>query len=460
MFMPILTSSVCAALLTLAQSRTAEFPTVLGSPLVPPRWLADADGGTALPLLLATLAQLLLLAAVVYLAIRQFKTAEQVRRLNDAAAALGRGDRNARAALTHGPLAQFGQTFDDMATLMTHEIRVLRDSQRELELLVATDRLTGVGNRRHFEQQAEAECARARRYGIPVTLILFDVDDFKHINDTYGHQVGDAVLITLTRRVASRLRDTDAIARWGGEEFAILAPCTTAAGAETLADKLRSAVADEDFDVVGRVTISLGIAQLMPDESTSRWIARADDRLYEAKRAGRNRVVSSVQPERCASVASMLVWGEQFLVHHPQVDAQHAEIFRLTNELILDPLDRPLEVVLRQFDALFDYVAKHCFAEEQILLDHGCPSQALESHAEMHRGLLAQAAELRRRLAQRTAAVPEVGDFMIRRIAVGHMLDADLPLFATLTTSATMPVRDSQHPSLRVRLKTAVAKKH
>lgn len=423
------------------------------------QWLASAHGTLFLPVVLAALAQIVLLVLVVLLVLRQLRTAEQLRRLNDAAAALGRGDRNARAGLTEGPLSRFGQAFDDMATLMTREIRSLRDSQRELEQLVATDRLTGVGNRRHFEQQAEAECARARRYGIPVTLILFDVDDFKHINDAFGHQVGDAALITLTRRVASRLRDTDAIARWGGEEFAILAPCTTSAGAEVLADKIRAVVADEDFDVVGRVTISLGIAQLLPDESTPRWIGRADDRLYEAKRAGRNRVVSSVQPETHLA-ASMLVWGEQFLVHHPLVDAQHAEIFRLSNELILDPAARSLDLTLRQFDVLFDAVAKHFIAEEQVLLDHGCPGRALSTHAEMHHGLLAQVAELRRRLAQRTATVSEVGDFMIRRIAVGHMLDADLPLFASLTTSVTVPVHEEgARPSLRLRLKSAIAKR-
>jgi diguanylate cyclase (GGDEF)-like protein/hemerythrin-like metal-binding protein len=345
-----------------------------------------------------------------------------------------------------------------MATLLTHEIRSLRDTQRELEQLVATDRLTGVGNRRHFEQQAEAECARARRYGIPVTLILFDVDDFKRINDAFGHQVGDSVLITLTRRVASRLRDTDAIARWGGEEFAIVAPCTTSSGAEVLADKIRAAVAGEDFDVVGRVTISLGIAQLFPDESTPGWIGRADDRLYEAKRAGRNRVVSSVQPEQAAE-CSMLVWGEQFLVHHPVVDAQHAEIFRLTNEILLDPPDRPLEASLRRFDALLDNVAKHFLSEERVLLEHGCEAQALALHAEMHHGLLAQATDLRQRLSQRTALVSEVGDFMIRRIAVGHVLDVDLPLFASLTTSMTVPVQEGSRPSLRLRLRSALSKR-
>lgn len=392
-------------------------------------------------LVFGVLVQLALLLALVLLVLRHVRTTEQLRRIGDAASALARGDRHARARISGGPLARFGQLFDDMATLLTTEIRNLRESQKELEQLIATDRLTGVGNRRSFEQQADAECARAKRYGIPVSLILFDVDNFKAINDNYGHQVGDAVLLTLTRRVSNRLRDTDALARWGGEEFAILAPCTTTAGAEVLAEKVRSVVDGEDFDLVGKVTISLGIAQLLPGEAPARWIARADNRLYEAKQAGRNRLVSSREPEQ-DSRPMILVWGEEFLVHDAVVDAQHAEIFRLSNELILSPKEAPREQVLQHFDTLIDCMAKHFGTEEQILLDHGSSALELEAHSQLHHGILAQAATLRRRLAEGRASISEVGDFMMRRVSVGHMLNADLPLFSKLATSATLTVKE------------------
>ncbi|MGE5788083.1 MAG: diguanylate cyclase [Myxococcales bacterium] len=401
--------------------------------------------------------QLLLLVAVFLLVLRHARTMEQLRRIGDAASALARGDRHARARISEGPLARFSQLFDDMATLLTTELRSLKETQKEIEQLIATDRLTGVGNRRLFEQQADTECARAKRYGIPVSLILFDVDHFKTINDTYGHQVGDAVLITLTRRVSSRLRDTDALARWGGEEFAILAPCTTTAGAEVLAEKVRAAVDGEDFDVVGKVTVSLGIAQLLPGDTPARWIARADNRLYDAKQAGRNRLMSSREAEQ-DSRPMILVWGEQFLVHQSIVDAQHAEIFRLANELILSPKEAPKEHVLQRFDTLFDYVAKHFLAEEQVLLDHGCPGNAIEAHSQLHHGVLAQASALRRRITQGLASTTEVGDFMLRRISVGHILGADLPLFSTLVTSATVTLQEPRRSSLPGRLKNAVAK--
>src|SRR5512138_1878505 len=119
------------------------------------------------------LLQLLLLAALILLLTRHFRTKEQLRSLMEAAQAIARGDRLTRSRLSEGPLAPFGQTFDDMVTLLSNEIRSLRSAQRELEQLVATDRLTGVANRRHFEQLAEVESARVKRYGIPASLILF-----------------------------------------------------------------------------------------------------------------------------------------------------------------------------------------------------------------------------------------------------------------------------------------------
>jgi diguanylate cyclase (GGDEF)-like protein/hemerythrin-like metal-binding protein len=411
----------------------------------------------SLPLLLVVaVVQLVGLSLLVVLLIRHFRTAEQLRRLTDAASAISRGDRQARAALSNsGPLGEFGQTFDNMAGLVANEIRSLRATQRELEQLVATDRLTGVGNRRQFEQQTDAESGRAKRYGIPASLILFDVDHFKRINDRYGHQVGDAVLVNLTRRVAHSLRDTDCIARWGGEEFAVLTPCTPVSGAEVLAEKIRRVVAEDDFDVVGRVTISVGVTQLRPGETAAHWIARADQLLYEAKRAGRNRVHSS-ENDADPPIPFVLVWGDQFLVHHAEIDAEHAEIFRLANELILGEKDGPKSAIMARFDALLDQVAAHFRSEETILAGYDCPSADLAEHTLLHQGLLAQATDLRRRLEEGAIGLSEVGDFVVRRIAVGHLLTEDLPLFASLADSATIAVKDNRPPSLRVRLQRAI----
>jgi diguanylate cyclase (GGDEF)-like protein/hemerythrin-like metal-binding protein len=391
----------------------------------------------------------------VALLVRQLRTDEQLRRLSDTALAIARGDRQARCALPKGPLAQFSRDFDDMAMLLNNEIRSLRATQRELEQLIATDRLTGVGNRRQFEQQAEAEAARSKRYGIPVSLVLFDVDYFKRINDTFGHQVGDAVLVALTQRIKQGLRDTDLVARWGGEEFAVLAPCTPISGAEVLAEKIRRIVAEQDFDIAGGVTISLGVAQMLSGETAAHWIARADELLYDAKRSGRNRVCSRANPEE-RSTPYILSWGDQFLVHHPTVDAEHAELFRLTNELILsDPHDGRAELQ-RRMDRLQTGVAAHFASEELILAELGCPAAQLEQHALVHHSLAEQLLELRRRFDARRVDLHDYCDFVVRRIAIGHLTTADPSLFNSLVRSATIAVHDDERPSLRIRIQRAL----
>jgi diguanylate cyclase (GGDEF)-like protein len=166
----------------------------------------------------------------------------------------------------------------------------------EIYRLMTLDGLTDLYNVRFFRDSLEKEISRARRYGRVFSLVLFDVDHFKSINDTYGHLAGDAVLRQLGALVRSRVRRDDIPARTGGEEFAVILPEVDRKGATSFADKLRRAVEESAFRFEGTlipVTISLGVAEwdaAIPDAATL--IARADEKLYEAKRGGRNRVCS------------------------------------------------------------------------------------------------------------------------------------------------------------------------
>ena len=120
--------------------------------------------------------------------------------------------------------------------------------------------------------------------------ILFDIDHFKAINDQFGHLVGDQVIIEITNRVGRNLRMVDMLARWGGEEFAVILPNCRLSDAALLAEKLRALIADEAFAHVGRVTSSFGVAEWALKESLDQWIKHADNALYAAKAAGRNSV--------------------------------------------------------------------------------------------------------------------------------------------------------------------------
>jgi diguanylate cyclase (GGDEF)-like protein/PAS domain S-box-containing protein len=173
---------------------------------------------------------------------------------------------------------------------------IVRDisQRRALELqvlkLARTDHLTGLLTRGAGEEALNREVERARRYGRMLSCLLLDVDHFKKINDTAGHAAGDHVLRVLGRLVIERVRSSDLAVRWGGEEFLVVMPETAGPGACELAESLRAAVEATDFELVPRVTISVGAAELRPDEPREQTLARADKHLYTAKANGRNRV--------------------------------------------------------------------------------------------------------------------------------------------------------------------------
>jgi diguanylate cyclase (GGDEF)-like protein len=169
-----------------------------------------------------------------------------------------------------------------------HELQV---AMERLQLAATTDQLTAAWNRRFFNRVINTERARAARTGNPLSLILVDIDHFKQINDRHGHLVGDEVLVEIATTIQEALRVTDYLIRWGGEEFAILAPDLDEAEGEILAERLRDEVSQKIFSIGIRVTICAGVAQLHEDDILTKWVSRADNALYAAKENGRNRVV-------------------------------------------------------------------------------------------------------------------------------------------------------------------------
>lgn len=155
------------------------------------------------------------------------------------------------------------------------------------------DFLTGVYNRRKFDEIIKHEMDRAKRYLHPLALVMIDIDHFKTVNDSFGHQAGDKILQELTRIIAQDIREVDYLARYGGEEFLVLAPDTDLAGIALLAEKLRCIVEAHRFAGRNKITISLGVTQMTEDDSPASLIERVDAALYRAKAKGRNRVERS-----------------------------------------------------------------------------------------------------------------------------------------------------------------------
>ncbi len=161
-----------------------------------------------------------------------------------------------------------------------------RDRMREAARF---DVLTGLLNRAAFDRALVDETARASRYGSPFGVLLFDVDHFKTVNDTYGHDAGDAVLRTIAHLARGAVRETDKLSRWGGDEMALVAPSTGLPGARVLAEKIRTAVATHEFGLPGiEITVSVGLAQFVEGDDAATLLKRADEALYRAKRNGRN----------------------------------------------------------------------------------------------------------------------------------------------------------------------------
>ncbi|WKZ41328.1 MAG: diguanylate cyclase [Anaerolineales bacterium] len=180
--------------------------------------------------------------------------------------------------------------------VVLHDITRLKNTQNELKLLATRDSLTGVINRGHFMELAEREILRAKRYKRKLSLIMMDLDYFKNVNDTYGHQAGDHVLVELANLCGHMIRKIDVFARLGGEEFALLLPEIDGQAALQLAERLRSSFASMTMDVDSRpfnVTISMGVTEFerYGGDRLEEMLHRADRALYHAKETGRNRVV-------------------------------------------------------------------------------------------------------------------------------------------------------------------------
>jgi len=177
-----------------------------------------------------------------------------------------------------------------------HEVMAaLQEAKLHAENLARCDALTGVLSRRALFEALDAEVGRARRYNAALSCLMIDLDRFKVFNDTYGHQFGDKVLQKIAQVISEHCRTNDHLGRYGGEEFVILLPETSIAGAAAIAERVRAAVAATSLDhIEERVTLSIGVAEWRDgDDSGSRLISEADQALFEAKAAGRNRTNSS-----------------------------------------------------------------------------------------------------------------------------------------------------------------------
>ncbi|OIP64944.1 MAG: diguanylate cyclase response regulator [Nitrospirae bacterium CG_4_9_14_3_um_filter_53_35] len=208
--------------------------------------------------------------------------------------------------LQQGASDYLTKPFDDfelLARVRLHlKLKLLQDelleANKRLTTLSITDALTQIYNRRHLMKMMLNEISRAKRYRTELSFLLMDIDNFKALNDTYGHQAGDQILMDICIRIGKTIRSTDMLARYGGEEFAVLLPQVSLTGAENVAEKIRKEVAGKPFQINEdkiNVTLSCGISCFLENKTDTidTVIMEADRALYESKKSGKNRVTVS-----------------------------------------------------------------------------------------------------------------------------------------------------------------------
>lgn len=335
---------------------------------------------------------------------------------------------------------------DDKPLFFISQIQdITRRKQLEDELaqLAQKDALTQVANRRYFMEHATREMTRGDRFREPQSILMIDIDHFKRVNDTYGHDVGDQVLISIATGCSNALREFDIFGRLGGEEFGALLLNTDAEAAQTLAERLRARAEEivvETEKGPVRVTVSIGLVSFLgggePIESR---LKTADAALYKAKDAGRNRVVAVVESsaagdeprERIRKSFVRLQWDQGLESGNLLIDSQHRSLFAISNDLLAAIITgQPNAEVERLCANLISHTAEHFHDEEAIFRTAGYLDA--DRHAEIHKGLVTSMQNVVSRFHSGDVSIGELFEFLICKVVRNHMLNEDTKFFPYL----------------------------
>lgn len=323
------------------------------------------------------------------------------------------------------------QELQEKHKVLVQMMEELQKANALLKRLATTDELTGLYNRHFFEERVAEEIERADRYNEPLSLIIFDLDHFKKVNDLWGHPVGDAVLKQVAVLAGGVVRKTDVLNRIGGEEFAVLMPKTTLGGGLTVAEKLRQTLSLYDHPQAGVVTASFGVAERMRAESLQCWYRRVDAALYRAKKAGRNCVVECCENVVALLPSMRLQWRSEWDSGNQTIDEQHRELLALTNNLIaLTLAGVRFDQVMVQLELLLRHIEYHFAIEGVILNESGYPEA--QRHILQHKKLFAKVLQMQEQYRLEGLQSTAFFSFIIDEVVVGHISKDDVNYFPYL----------------------------
>ncbi len=333
----------------------------------------------------------------------------------------------------HKKLEHYSLHLEELVEQRTAE---LEKTNEELERLATIDPLTGLLNRRAIEPILDKEMNRRKRFNHPVSFLLLDLDHFKQINDEYGHAAGDEVLSKVAETVKFNIRTTDNVARWGGEEFVVVAANTNVKHAVMLGEKIRKAIMSIHFKGIRTVTASVGVAEYHPDEDFQHWYECADSALYKAKDGGRNRVLADqyvLEKELSKGEILKVAWNDDFYSGHTVIDEQHIELFDQANhfiDAILTDVDN--KTINTMLANMFIALKKHFVCEERILEQAKYPK--LKSHADAHHKLETKLDKLIADFREDTIDAMMFIKFISQELVTGHLVTDDKDYFDWLNS--------------------------
>lgn len=301
----------------------------------------------------------------------------------------------------------------------------LNEKNEALRNIANTDELTGAYNRHYFDKVIITEFERNNRYYESLSLLIFDIDHFKKVNDTWGHSVGDDVLTAVASVIKENIRKPDVFIRWGGEEFTILLPQTNLAGALAVGEKLRVMLENIEHPQVGKVTASFGVAERIMGESFESWFKRLDEALYKAKESGRNCVVIAKQ------TISKNTWKKEWESGNKIIDIQHKYLLETSNELIeLAGSLGEFEEVKILAEKFVKHIKYHLRYEEKLLSEANYPN--VLNHIKEHNNLIRKIDNLIFRFENNEIKITDFLNFLLNDPALNRIILEDIKCFGYL----------------------------
>lgn len=319
----------------------------------------------------------------------------------------------------------------EVVLICAYDITAQKKAEEILKDLAIKDELTELYNRHFLESIIKAEIERAKRYDYPISAAVMDIDNFKKINDKWGHPVGDAILKETARILKENSRESDYLIRIGGEEFVILMPHTNLEGGYTVAEKLRKAIENNTHELVGNYTASFGVAERKSDESYYELYNRMDNALYKAKELGKNYVEKSASGNMLKKDTN-LEWKEKWSCGEKTIDAQHKELITEIEKMIESSSKlEDKETMIYTLNRLIHQIEVHFAYEEKILTN--IDYKGLGEHKKIHTSLLEKSYGLVEQSINGEIGIKDLLEFMLHDVIMGHLLKEDTKFFSAVS---------------------------